>query len=260
PVPPPAPSGAWPKGGYGLWIPGHDLPGNASTYDMVITADWQAAKLAAIPAPTKRLVYLSAISCPSTAAGKFYGVSREDLIANGWYLKDNHGNPVVNESYPDSTLADPGNEGYRQGWIGRASAFLKKYGLDGFEMDDVVAQLHGYSEATIPAYPSDSMWENAITGFVNEVGAALRAQGFYCLPNVYKSGGSEAFAASMKAGADGVMLENCFQSGGVGSKQDVAQPLAAGPDVIALCEAPVAGKEALLRGVDNGRGVYCIAG
>ena len=209
-APPPPPASSWSKGGTGLWSPGNSIPSSAANLDVVIAADWNSYQIKDFPAPTLSLIYQSILSADQRT-DRFYGMTAQEVIANGWYLRDISGNPVFSSGYPNSVLADVGLQAFQDKWAQNVIAFLTARGMDGLQIDDVVAQLSGYAAVAVPKYPTAQVWEDAMVSAISNVGAKLKAQGFYVLPNVFKSGGAAntaAFALRMKVGLHGVMLES----------------------------------------------------
>ncbi len=246
-APPPAPA-SWPKGGTGLWSPGADIPVSANGLDMVISADWNSYQIKDFTAPTLSLIYQSPLSCDDRV-DRFYGMSAQECIGSNWCLRDSAGAPAYSASYPHSVLADVGLVAYQDRWAQNAIAFMQARGMDGCQLDDVVAQLSGYAGVVVPKYQAGG-WEAAMAACISNVGAKIRAAGLYTLGNVYKTGGwanTATFAAGMKAGLNGAMLEG--YSGASDQLAAAATLLTNGVDAIGLDFNPTAAAKTSLLAV-----------
>ena len=295
PAPTPTPTGKWAKGGYGLMKLGQAIPADCSKFDLVDVGIWQVAAVEKLTA-TKRLVYMSIMSCDNrdpVTTGYWYGMSATELLANKWQVLDTSGNPIMSVSYPHSMLADVGIKAYQDKLAANVIGYLQTHHVDGCQFDDVIAQLRGYAwtaeqqtaveqlgiesaqgglhvplhmrahlplGATTPKYPTDASWEAAMVACVNNVGAQVKAAGFYTMPNVYKAGGQTAeFMVSMKAGSNAPTFEDCFNVPGM-DQTAIKTVLDAGLDAVALVYTPTAANEALMRAVDNGRAIWMTTG
>lgn len=109
-----------------------------------------------------------------------------------WVLRDAAGNSITHPAYPREHAADVGSASYQQQWLQNVASAETKYGFDGVYIDNVLAQISGFSGGVYPTlYPSDSAWESAMKSFMAYVGPQLQAKGFYVLTNTYKGGTSD---------------------------------------------------------------------
>jgi hypothetical protein len=233
PPPPVAANGA----GYMRWG-GITISPNTDRFGWVFASggsEYQAAKALK---NARVVIYKSILSASTKTDGRNYGLTGQQVLANGWAMLDTSGDPIYSSSFPDCVLIDVGNPAAQQGLADAIIAWAKGIpGVDGVFLDDVVAQKNGY--ASNPAkYDTDAKWEQAVVSAVNAVGAKVRAAGYYVIGNVYKKGGgiaTAAFAARMKAGLNGAMFEYFPQF--PDSAQGVKDVQAAGIDAFGLCEA-----------------------
>jgi Hypothetical glycosyl hydrolase family 15 len=138
---------------------------------------------AAARLPGTSLVYMSGTSVPpSWSTGVPYELAR----TNGWLLKDAGDHYLVNPNY-GTYIGDIGNRAYQQAFVAGVTSFLAKTKVDGVFLDDVVASYEALTGDESPAlYPNQTAWEAAMTSFVDYVGPALKARGYYVLANAGK--------------------------------------------------------------------------
>jgi Hypothetical glycosyl hydrolase family 15 len=151
----------------------------ASGYDRYSYVNVGPADAAAAGAlPTKSLVYTSGTSVyPGWSAGMTY----QEALANNWLLKDASGAYLMNVDY-GAYVGDIGNPAYQQRFVDNVSALLARNGNEGAFIDDVLATSAGMTGGKFPAkYPTQQAWEDAQVSFVQYVGQALRARGYYVL-------------------------------------------------------------------------------
>jgi hypothetical protein len=102
------------------------------------------------------------------------------------------GNRSSNPRYPHLHLANVGSASYQRMWARRVIAGAAAGRFDGVMIDEISAQLSGWTGGSYPtAYSSDRAWERAMKRFVRFVGPALKARGLYVLANAYKGGASD---------------------------------------------------------------------
>jgi hypothetical protein len=175
---------------------------NKGRYSIVIGGTGEVRAMAAYPG--KKLVYFSA---PDVNTGLDMGVPWARANAHGWLLKDASGNLLVNSSYPSNNIGDVGSPGYQQAWISNVLRFLRAHPwLDGVHIDDVeidIAQLTGGTE---PAeYPTWQDWAAAQVSFMDAVGTALKAHGYYVEVN------ASAFVPGNQDVNDGTLTAEWFR-------------------------------------------------
>ena len=137
-----------------------------------------ATPRAAARLPGTSLVYKSGTSVQRSWST---GVSYQEVLNNGWLLKDANGAYVLNVRY-GAFVADIGNPAYQQRFVDNVAAFLKRNGNDGVFIDDVLATPIVLTGGVYPAkYPTREEWEEATVSFIAKVGGDLRARGFYVL-------------------------------------------------------------------------------
>jgi chitodextrinase len=177
------------------------------------------------PLPGKTLTYMDGTTLANTSWSA--GVSYTAASVDGWLLKDASGNYV--HPYHDGSryLGDVGDVGYRQKFISNVQALLAAHpGIDGIEIDNVLPDVAYFSTCSCwPAkYPNASAWQNALVGFVQTVGQALRASGYYVMINAtgyirssdYDSGLFDQnwwARLAQTGGVSGIFYENAFQDG-----------------------------------------------
>ena len=113
------------------------------------------------------------------------GVPYSEASANGWLLKDSSGNLLVNQGIPGNDyVGDVGNSGYQQAWISNVLAYLAANpGVKGVFIDDVLYDLAPLTGAEAAEYPTQQAWAQAQLSFIEAVGTALRAKGYYVAVN-----------------------------------------------------------------------------
>ena len=112
------------------------------------------------------------------------GVPYSEAEANGWLLRDASGNLLVNQAYSDDYVGDVGNPAYQQAWISNVLGYLAANpGIKGVFIDDVLYDLTPLTGEEAAKYPTQQAWAQAMLSFVQAVGTALRAKGYYVLVN-----------------------------------------------------------------------------
>jgi hypothetical protein len=157
---------------------------NASGYDRYayVIVGRQRARDAATQ-PGTSLVYHSGTSVNTEwDAGVPYPVAR----ANGWLLRDASGTLLLNLRHPGNYIGDVGSDAYRADFARRVGDYAVSVGVDGVYIDDVVADISTMSGRFPTKYPDQPSWENAMAGFVEAVGTALKRRGLYVLVNAHK--------------------------------------------------------------------------
>jgi hypothetical protein len=129
----------------------------------------------------------------------------------------------VNSGYANNYIGDVGNPAYQAAWTNNVSSFLSASGADGVFIDDVLADIAVLTGRAYPAkYPSQEAWMDAIVSFIDYVGPALKAKGFYVLVNAdgYSPGNGASDTGALTArfwqrlgpAVSGLMQENWLQS------------------------------------------------
>ena len=132
-------------------------------------------------APGDALVYFSGTDVNTQWST---GVPYSEAAANGWLLKDAAGNLLVNRGYPNNDVGDVGNPAYQQAWITNVLAYLAANpGVKGVFIDDVLYDLTPLAGREAAEYPTQQAWAQAQLSFIQTVGMALRAKGYYVLAN-----------------------------------------------------------------------------
>ena len=94
---------------------------------------------------------------------------RSDFAINpGWFIHDQHGNPIRSGPYSSYYVMDPGNPGYARACVAHAIAQAKGSGFDGIFMDGVTAWA-GFTFPTgvsAPLYPTPTAWQHTMTPFI----------------------------------------------------------------------------------------------
>jgi hypothetical protein len=109
------------------------------------------------------------------------GVPWTVAVANNWLLKDANGNYVpYGDGY--TYLADIGNPSYQQAWITAMNSIMSSEpGIDGVMIDNISGSLITAS----PKYPDSASYRAAVKSFMDAVGPALRAKGWYVAVNAH---------------------------------------------------------------------------
>ena len=152
-----------------------------SRYKYVIVGRHDAHAAAKLPGLS--LVYMSGTSIQQAWST---GVSYAEASAQDWLLKDSDGRYVMNVQY-GAYVGDFGNPSYQKRFVKNVSGFMRATGVDGVFLDDIVAHPGVLTRGVFPAkYPTPEAWESAMTSFVTNVGAELKARGFYVLASAVK--------------------------------------------------------------------------
>jgi hypothetical protein len=107
-----------------------------------------------------------------------------------WYLHDSAGNHVGATDYDDQIAMNIGSAGYREAWLASVRKRLEDVRndgsgarYDGVFVDDVnMAPGHGMDGSF--AELSDSAYRQAMVGFMQTIGPALKQEGFAVMANV----------------------------------------------------------------------------
>jgi hypothetical protein len=168
-------------------------------YRYVILNAWNYGLIRRLKAQTpgvKVLVYKDMAT--SRADAKKNGVDNRFLPAGvgfmyasthhpEWFLSDASGAHIAWNGWPWQWQMDVGNPAYQQAWLANVTSELKRYGWDGVLIDNANASLQYpwiLNGRTIPRYPTDLDYQAATTGFLEQVGPALKKQGFLVIANM----------------------------------------------------------------------------
>ena len=214
----PKPKRVQPLSATGILRYGDSYP-TASGYDrfshLVVTRPFARA---AARLPGKSLIYMNGTTVYATWST---GVSHDEARTNNWLLRDANGALLTNAAF-GGNVADIGSPAYRQRFVANVSEFLRRHGNDGVFIDDVRASGTGFNGSSPAQYPTQAAWEEAMVGFVVDVGSALRARGYYVLVNAsawlsndHDTVSGESYARFYKRIArhvDGIMIEYWMQT------------------------------------------------
>jgi len=152
---------------------------NYNRYAYVIVGPGDAAAAAKLPG--KALVYKAGVDVNQ---GFNTGVDYNTALANGWLLRDSNGNLMTGYGH---YLGDVGSSAYRQEWISQVSSFLQQTGAEGVFVDDVLGNISTWAGCKcFPAkYPNLASWQDAMVGFMQAVGPALKGRGFYVVASAH---------------------------------------------------------------------------
>jgi hypothetical protein len=163
-----------------------ELPlSHTADYDFIVTS-WAGASGAGASMAKKALHYMSQISCKTGAGGTYhFGVTSEEVRANGWVLLDSVGAEMTNFQYGGSAvpLGDPGLAGYQQRWAENVTARLQTMSLDGVFIDDTLFWTTGISNGQVPQSYTQPQWMEAVRQFCAYVGTYLNQRGLYLVAN-----------------------------------------------------------------------------
>jgi hypothetical protein len=119
-----------------------------------------------------------------------------DDMANhpSWFLRDQNGNLITETGHPDVYAMDVGNSAYQQACATNAAALARQYGFDGVFFDVVDGRISDDvdSSVSVPEYPTQASWDNAMDSALAYLAPALRAQGLSVFGN-----GSNTISVSM---------------------------------------------------------------
>jgi hypothetical protein len=174
-----------PASGIGLIRTGGGA-GTADNWDTLTNTDkygislvGQADALQAGQLPGRALTWGCGVNIVNAAWSGTCGVSWTTAVANNWLLKDANGNYVpYGDGY--TYLADIGNPSYQQAWITAMNSIMaSEPGIDGVIIDNITGSLITAS----PKYPDNASYRTAMKSFMDAVGPALRAKGWYVAVN-----------------------------------------------------------------------------
>jgi hypothetical protein len=168
--------------GIGLIKLGDGLRSSSSSvqltrYSVIIVGQSGAQRAARLPG--RSLLYTCGVNIPDGAWSSTCGVSWTAAVTHGWLLRDGGGNYVP---YGDgvSYLADVGNPDYQRAWIASVRSILASdRGMDGVMIDNVAGSLITPSAK----YPDNASYRQAMKSFLDALGPALHARGWYVAVN-----------------------------------------------------------------------------
>jgi len=194
-------------------------------YRIMVLNPADAAVIPALKAGNPDLKVLTLIDMMSTdqddPAGPSDWVGYTDADANHpeWFLTDADGSRLGFQHFPGALVMDVGNPEYQQAGLEKVTVQLKAGGFDGVLLDDANASLRWViagGSAECAKYPTDQLWQSAVSSFLSTVGPALRNAGFLVLANI---GGSTVTPGrtwqTWNGPLDGAMEES-FTNGGAG--------------------------------------------
>jgi hypothetical protein len=174
------------------------LLGDTSRYAYVVLQESQYRRIPAIRAadPTTRVLAYEQVgsvrapdACPADAGPHVphsaYPLDYCWLAAHhpDWLLRDDQGQLVNYTDFPRNVMVDIGAAGLRAAWARTVVPEVRADGFDGVYLDDVNTH-PGHARDGAPARYTDQQYGAATTGFVAEVGAALRSAGLLSMANV----------------------------------------------------------------------------
>jgi hypothetical protein len=112
------------------------------------------------------------------------GVPYSQAVANGWLLTSSSGSLLTNLGTAGNYIGDVGSSAYQQAWISNVLSYLSGHpGIDGIFIDDVLYDLKPMTGVEAAKYPTQQQWAAAMLSFVQAVGSALHAKGYYLAVN-----------------------------------------------------------------------------
>lgn len=112
------------------------------------------------------------------------GVDYQTALNNGWLLRDSSGNYMEAIGYPNYWLGDVGNPAYQQAFINGVNSLYSSYHCTGIFIDLIARDVEPLYGEYPTKYPDQASWQAAILSFIQTVGSALRAEGYYVVGNV----------------------------------------------------------------------------
>jgi hypothetical protein len=150
---------------------------NMNRYSVVLVGAANAPAAAGLPG--RSLLYACGVNVPTASWSGTCGVSWTTAVAKGWILKDASGNYASFDGGDGFYLADVGNPSYQRAWLGQMLALLHRYrGIDGVLIDNVIGSTI-YPPDPPATYPDNASYRAAMKSFMDYVGPALQAKGYY---------------------------------------------------------------------------------
>jgi hypothetical protein len=150
---------------------------NPGRYSVMIVGAANAPKATALPGRT--LLYGCAVNIPERDWSRTCGVGWSTAVANGWVLRDAGGRYAPYSSSRISFLADIANPDYQHAWVQAILGNLASYpGISGVIIDNVMGETIDPADPPV-RYPSSARYRAAMESFMDAVGPALRAKGYY---------------------------------------------------------------------------------
>jgi hypothetical protein len=153
--------------------------GNPGTFSVVVGDAADGGLLAGLPG--RGLAYFAGTDVNVSWST---GVPYSQAVANGWLLTNSSGGLLTNLGTAGNYIGDVGSSGYQQAWISNVLSYLSAHpGLEGIFIDDVLLDLKPMTGVEAAKYPTQQQWASAMSSFVQAVGNALHARGYYLAVN-----------------------------------------------------------------------------
>lgn len=167
--------------GTGIYVLGGRLSGVSSpgSFSVVVGDSADAGSLASLPG--RGLAYFAGTDVNVNWST---GVPYSQAVANGWLLTSSSGSLLTNLGTAGNYIGDVGSSAYQQAWIANVLSYLSAHpGIDGIFIDDVLYDLKPMTGVEAAKYPTQQQWAAATLSFVQAVGSALHAKGYYLAVN-----------------------------------------------------------------------------
>jgi hypothetical protein len=138
-----------------------------------------------------------------------------------WFLHDQNDHVVLGRNRTGLYAMDVGNPSYQQACATNAAALAEKYHFDGVFFDVIDGNLPAdvTSATSIPKYPSQASWENAMNSALAYLGPALQSQGLMVFGNISGTDSTPRWEQWVSH-LDGVEEES-WTDGGLGLAQQI---------------------------------------
>jgi hypothetical protein len=152
------------------------------------TDGWRVHALHAANRHLRILVYQDVlVSQPSDpqALTTCTSYATDDVAHPDWFLAGQSGHRLI-EQYANNYVMDVGNPSYQRACTAHAARLARRYGFDGFLLDDATAWVGWVLPAgqIIPSYPSRSAWQAAMTSLLRRAAPAAHARRVLAFSNV----------------------------------------------------------------------------
>lgn len=166
-------------------------PESYSRYSLFIGGEYEGRQMASIRAanPDARILFYQIAAVVTDAQWAITALAETQVYSwvnenhPEWFLLDTQGRRIRFRDYPSHWVLDPGNTEYQNAFARNVIDSARRIGADGVKLDNI--QYHyDWTFDPIPAkYPTIWSYAEAMTSFINNVSAQIRAAGLIVIGN-----------------------------------------------------------------------------